>query len=127
MNLETKYAEAIIRLLEEAQDVGFPYVVFEIHPDMQLQPHQLDFFDTLGPALDHWEARAGFGYLPGGEENPVYYRHTDQLLEEIKQANPSTINKTDMNLNNLENLKEEVKELRFSDKLLPQMEQNMQK
>ena len=33
----------------------------------------------------------------------------------------------DMNLNNLENLKDEVKELRFSDKLLPQMEQNMQK
>jgi len=33
----------------------------------------------------------------------------------------------DMNLNNLQNLKDEVKELRFSDKLLPQMEQNMQK
>ena len=127
MNLETNHAQAIISLLEDAQDIGLSYVVFEIRPDMELKPHQLDFFDTLGAALDHWEARVDFGYLPGGEEHPVYYQLTDKLLDEIKQANPLTINKTEMNLNNLENLKEEVKELRFNDKLLAQMEQNMQK
>ncbi|WP_259070341.1 hypothetical protein HDF24_14640 [Mucilaginibacter sp. X4EP1] len=126
MYLETNYAEAIIGMLEDAQDAGFSYVVFTIDPDRELQPNQLDFFDTLGAALDHWERRAGLDYSGAGEQ-PVYYRHIEQLLEEIKQGNPLTINKQEMNLNNLENLKEEVKELRFNDKLLPQMEQNMQK
>ncbi|MDO3641512.1 hypothetical protein [Mucilaginibacter sp. L3T2-6] len=125
MNLETRHAQAIISLLEDAQDVGLSYVVFEIRQEMALQPHQLDFFDTLGAALDHWEAKAGFGYLPGVEEYPVYYRHTDQLLEEIKQANLLTINKHEMNLNNLEDLKKEVKDLGFNPKVADELEKNM--
>lgn len=124
MYLETKYAQAIISMLEDAQDAGFSYVVFKIDPDMQLQPHQLDFFDTMGEALDHWERRAGLDYSGAGEQ-PVYYRHIDRLLEEIKQANPLTINKQEMNLNNLQDLKNEVRDLGFNPKVAEELEPNM--
>lgn len=124
MYLETKHAQAIISMLEDAQDVGLSYVVIGTNPDMQLQPHQLDFFDTLGEALDHWERRAGLDYSGAGEQ-PVYYRHVDQLLEEIKQANPLTIKKQEMNLNNLQDLRGEVRDLGFSTKVAEELEPNM--
>jgi len=128
MQLETKYAEKIITLLEDAQDVGLAHVVFELRPqDMELQPHQLSFFEKLGEALDYLDNAAGNNFLPGDADYPIYYRHADQLLEEIKQANLLTINKIDMNLNNLENLKEELKALAFKDKVISEMEKNMEK
>jgi len=128
MYLETKYAEKIISLLEDAQDVGLPHVVFELRPqDMELQPHQLNLFEKLGEALDYLDSALGNNYLPGDADHPIYYRHADQLLEEIKHANLLTINKIDMNLNNLENLKEELKTLRFKDKTISEMQQNMEK
>ncbi|WP_258135734.1 hypothetical protein [Mucilaginibacter phenanthrenivorans] len=124
MRLETKYAEVIIGLLEDAQDVGLPHVVLELRPqDMELQPHQLSLFETLGEALDYLD---GAHYLSGDAEFPVYYRHADQLLEEIKKSNPLTIKKADMNRNNLENLKEEMKALGFKDKLIAEMQQKME-
>lgn len=127
MNLETSYAAAIVRMLQDAQDVGLPYAVFEMRPsDMELQPHQFALFDTLGAALDHWEARAGLGYLPGGEEYPVYYRHVDQLIEEINQVNNLTKQEV-MNYNNLENMKEQMQVLRFSKKAIEETQQNMEK
>lgn len=128
MNLETKHAQAIISMLEDAQDAGLPYVVFELRPmEFELQPYQFDFFDTYGAALDHWELKAGHNALPGGEEFPVYYRHVELLLKEIKVANSLTINKTDMNRNNLENLKEELKKLGFKGKTIEEMEKQMEK
>lgn len=128
MRLETKHAHVIIAMLEDAQDVGLNHVVFELRPtDMDLQPHQLNLFDTIGEALDYLEAKSGFGYLPGGsDEYPVYYRHVDQLLEELKQANSLT-NHQDMNRNNLENLKEELKKLGFNDKVAAEMEKQIEK
>jgi len=128
MQLETKYAEKIISLLEDAQDVGLPHVVLELRPqDMELQPHHLSLFENLGEALDYLDSAAGNNYLPGDADYPVYYRHADELLKEIKQANLLTINKIDMNLNNLENLKEELKRLGFKDKVITEMEKNMEK
>ncbi|MBB6108674.1 hypothetical protein SAMN05421821_10291 [Mucilaginibacter lappiensis] len=127
MNLETSYAAAIIRMLQDAQDVGLPYAVFEMRPaDMELQPHQFDFFETLGAALDHWEAKAGFSYLPGEAEHPVYYRQVDQLIEELNQVNQLTKQEV-MNYNNLENLKDELTKLRFSNKTIDAMQQQMEK
>ncbi|WP_426672017.1 hypothetical protein ACPPVU_12360 [Mucilaginibacter sp. McL0603] len=128
MQLETKHAQIIIGMLEDAQDVGLNHVVFELRPtDMDLQPHQLDLFDTIGEALDYLDAKSGLGYLPGGgDEYPVYYRHVDQLLEELKQANSLT-NHQDMNRNNLENLKEELKKLGFKDKVAAEMEKQIEK
>ncbi|MEO6520978.1 MAG: hypothetical protein ABIN91_04825 [Mucilaginibacter sp.] len=125
MRLETKYAEAIISLLEDAQDVGLPHVVFELQPaDTDLQPHQLELFETAGEALDYLDAKAG--YQPrASEEYPFYYRHADQLLEELKQANPLTINNIKMNLNNLEDLKKEVRDLGFNPKVADELEKNM--
>jgi hypothetical protein len=128
MRLETKYAETIIGILEDAQDVGLPHVVFELRPqDMELQPHQLSLFETLGEALDYLDDATGNNYLPGDADHPIYYRHADQLLEELKRSNPLTINNTDMNLNNLEDLKEQMKALGFKDKLIAQMEELMKK
>jgi len=126
MQLETKYAERIISLLEDAQDAGLPHVVLELRQqDMELQPHHLSLFEKLGDALDYLDRAAGNNYLPGDADYPVEYWHADQLLEEIKQANLLTINKIDMNLNNLENLKEELRTLRFEDRVAAQMEEQM--
>jgi hypothetical protein len=128
MRLETRHAEKIISLLEDAQDVGLPHVVFELRPaDLDLQPHQLSLFETIGEALDYLDDVSGNNHLPGDADYPVYYRHADQLLEELKLSNPLTINKIAMNLNNLENLREEMKELRFDKKLSDQMEEMMKK
>ncbi|TWI97590.1 hypothetical protein JN11_03412 [Mucilaginibacter frigoritolerans] len=128
MKLETKYAETIISLLEDAQDVGMPHVVFELRPqDMELQPHHLRLFEKVGEALEYLDNAAGNNYLPGDADYPIYYRHVDQLLEEIKQANSLTINKIDMNRNNLENIQNEMKDLRFSKKAIDEAQQKMEK
>ncbi|WP_374949355.1 hypothetical protein [Mucilaginibacter sp.] len=126
MDLETEHAPKIIHMLEQAQSNGFPYVVFEMRPmEHQLQPHQVDFFETLDEALDVWEAKAGYGYLPGGDDHPVYYRSTGQMLAEIKEAN--LLNNNGMNRMNLENLQGEMKALKFSPALIQQMEKEMAK
>jgi hypothetical protein len=128
MRLETKYAEQLISLLEDAQDVGLPHVVFELRPmDMDLQPHQLSLFETIGEALEYLDNAAGNNYLPGDADYPIYYRHADRLLEEIKRANSLTINNIDMNRNNLENLKEELKRLGFKEKVAADMEKQIEK
>ena len=128
MQLETKYAEKIITLLEDAQDVGLAHIVFELRPqDMELQPHQLSLFEKLGEALEYLDNAAGNNYLPGDADYPIYYRHVDQLLEEIKQSNSLTINIIDMNRNNLENIQNEMKDLRFSKKAIDEAKQKMEK
>jgi hypothetical protein len=113
MYLETSYAPAIISQLEDAQDIGLSWVVLEPRPmELELQPHQISFFDTMGEALDYWETVADQRYLPGDNEFPIYYKQVDQLLDEIKQANH--LNEKTMNRNNLETLKEEMKALGFN-------------
>ena len=91
MYLETRYAREVVSVLEDAQDVGITYVVFSLYPmDRSLAPNDLDFFDTYGEALDHWERKAGSGYLPAEVDHPVHCMAIDQLLQEIKQANSLT-------------------------------------
>ncbi len=127
MQLETKYAAQLISLLEDAQDVGMPHVVVQFRPqEMQLQPDHLSLFGTVGEALDYLD-RMDTDYLPVDADYLIYYQHSDQLLEEIKQSNLLTINQIDMNLNNRDNLREEMKALGFSKKLIAEMEKNMEK
>lgn len=136
MNLETPYAAAIITMLEEAQDVGFSYVVWSegIMSGWPLIPADLSFFDTYGSAQAYWQDQTLFDDTPAWEDQPVYqFRSIEDLLEAIKQANQydpaisNQLNDIDMNLNNLQNLQSEVRELCFNEKLLPEMEANMQK
>lgn len=94
MRLETKYADQIISLLEDAQDVGLSHVVLEPRPsDTELWPSQLTLFETRDQALDYLDRAAGNNYLPGDADHPVYYRPAERLLKEIKQANSLTIKK----------------------------------
>lgn len=45
MHLATKHAQEIIGILEDAQDVGFTYVAFELRPEvMDLRPQHIGFF-----------------------------------------------------------------------------------
>lgn len=127
MYLETKHAQSIISMLEDAQDVGMSYVVFPLYPaERGLAPNDLDFFDTHGSALDHWEQAAGLtGYSLIEADHPVHCMTVEQLLEDIKHANPLTINRKEMNLNNLQDLKNEVKDLGFSPKVADELEPNM--
>jgi len=138
MNLETKYASEIIRMLEIERDNGSEYAVVEMHPmDMALQPHQISFYATLNEALD---AKTDYSYLPGIDESTVYYRPVEKMLEELKQANSISdltplirtevasdnyLNSKKMNLNNLQDLKKEVNELGFSAKVADELEKNM--
>jgi len=127
MYLETKYAQEIVNILEDAQDVGMPYVVFSLYPtERGLAPNDLNFFDTYGAALDHWERAAGLGYNPAEVDHPVHCMEVDQLLIDIKEANSLT-KQNDMNYNNLENLKDELNKLGFGKKVAEDMEKQMEK
>jgi len=127
MYLETKYAHEVVSVLEDAQDVGMTYVVFSLYPaERGIAPNDLDFFDTYGEALDHWERTAGSGYTPAEVDHPVHCMAIDQLLQEIKQAN--SLNKTkDMNFNNLQNLQDELARLGFGKQVADDMRKQMEK
>jgi hypothetical protein len=129
MQLETKYAPLIKDVLEDAQDVGFKYVAFESQPVVRdLEPRHIYFFDKAGEAIVYTTAANQRLEPPGpGIAYPVRYMTIEQMLSEIKKANPLTINKIDMNRNNLENLKEELKKLGFKDKVIGEMEKQIEK
>jgi hypothetical protein len=120
--VQSTFANEVIGQLEDAQDVGFSYVVFELYEDQRtMQPHHFQVFDTYGAALEHRQLKAA-----GQDERTVHCWPIDRLLEALQ--NPNSLNNTAaMNLNNLQNLKDEVKDLRFHDKVVPEMEANMQK
>lgn len=128
MQLETSYSGEIIAMLEDAQDVGINHVVFPLVPTVsELKPQHFVFFDTLGYAMAYLESKAPCYLPPGpGQIHEIHYRHIDQLLEEIKQANSLKKGK-DMNYNNLENLKEELSKLGFGKQLAENMQKQMEK
>ncbi len=140
--LETDHAPEIIRILEKERGNGAQYVVLEImHPmDAQLKPNDLDFFKTLDEALDYLDEKEDYEYGFGRDEHPLYYQPIDKFLEEIRQANSLTaltppvrtdvasdnqLNSKTMNLNNLQDLKKEVRELGFNPKVADELEKNM--
>ncbi len=127
MSLETSYAETIIRLVENARDNGYPHLVVELQPtEMCLQPNQVSSFSTIDEAMDDLDAKLGHRDLPGsGPEYSIYYQHADEFLKDLKQSNLLTIKHSIMNLNNLENLKTEMKNLGFSKELQEKMEEHM--
>lgn len=127
MLLETRYAAIIIALVENARDAGRAHVVVELLPlDTCLQPYQINSFFSIDEALDNLDVKIGYRDLPdGGAEHPIYYQHADDFLKAIKEANPLNIKNNSMNLNNLENLKNEMKSLGFSKELQEKMEENM--
>jgi hypothetical protein len=127
MRLETPHAEAIISMLEEAQDIGLPYAFWEEgYMTRALNSSDFSFFDTYGAARRHWEDQTLFGDFPAWDNQPVFYfRQVDELLEDIKQANGLT-NQSDMNYNNLENLKEELSRLGFGKKVQEDMQKQME-
>lgn len=87
-NFETRHAGALIESLENALAAGLKYVVFELQPmETAMHPAQLSYYDDEEEATDDWELKTTGGYLPGDNYNPVYYRQTDQLLDEIRRAN----------------------------------------
>jgi hypothetical protein len=113
--------QSIIDMLEDAQDVGMTYVVFG--PEVE----QLYFFDRAGDAMGFAAATNRQGQLPWSDVSlPLQYMTIEQMLSELKKANPLTINKIDMNRNNLENLKDEMRALGVKEKLIAQMEKNME-
>lgn len=115
-------------MLEDAQDVGLPHVVFVFRPhDFQLRPEHFVFFEKAGEAFAYLESKAEF-YEPRGPglTHDIHYRHIDQLLEEIKQANSFTKNEF-MNYNNLENLKDELSKLGFGKKVQEDMQKQMER
>jgi hypothetical protein len=128
MQLETKHAQEIIGVLEDAEDVGLKYVAFELRPEvMDLRLQHIYYFEKAGHAIDYVNSKNQHYQSPGpGIGYPVRYMTIEQMLSEIKKANPLTINKIDMNRNNLENLKEELKKLGFKDKVAGEMEKQIE-
>lgn len=120
MKLETEHAQAITGMLEDAQDVGLAYVVFG--PAIE----QLYFFDRAGDAMEFTAATNRQGQLPWSDISlPLQYMTIEQMLYELQKENPLTINRQEMNLNNLKDLKNEVKDLGFSPKVAEELEPNM--
>lgn len=127
MNLETKYAREIFRLLKSAERAGLHYVVLEMHPmEFQLQPNQMSFYANHDDAIDHWEREVGFSYLPGDIDHPIYCLPIQDLSDRICEQN-NLLNENTMNRNNLENLRNEMRMLKFDEKLIQEMEKEMEK
>ncbi len=129
MYLETKYAQVIVGMLEDAQDIGMCHVVLQLQgKERGLEPNDILFFDTAGAALEYLDDIDDRNhYLPGDTEFPVYYMHVDRLLEGIKEQNQLIINEVGMNYNNLENLKGELTKLGFGKKVIEEMQKQMEK
>ncbi|MES2277291.1 MAG: hypothetical protein V4592_14785 [Bacteroidota bacterium] len=114
--------QSIIGMLEDAQDVGMTYVVFG--PKVE----QLYFFDRAGDAMEFTAATNRQGQLPWSAVSlPLQYMTIEQMLSELQKANPLTINEIEMNRNNAENIREEMKNLRFSQKAIDEAQQKMEK
>jgi hypothetical protein len=114
--------QSIIGMLEDAQDVGMTYVVFG--PEIE----QLYFFDRAGDAMEFTAATNRQGQLPWSDVSlPLQYMTIEQMLSELQKANPLTINEIEMNRNNAENIREEMKNLRFSRKAIDEAQQKMEK
>jgi hypothetical protein len=114
--------QSIIGMLEDAQEFGMTFVV------LGRVVLLFYFFDWAGGA---WACAAPpdrQGQLPWSDVSlPLQYMTIEQVLSELKKANPLTINKIDMNRNNLENLQEELKKLGFKDKVAVEMEKQIEK
>ncbi|XHR95561.1 hypothetical protein ACFJIV_02315 [Mucilaginibacter sp. UC70_90] len=128
MNLKTPHAEAIISMLEDAQDIGMGYTVWsEGIMNWALNPSDFNFFDTYGAARAYLEQQNVFNDdITPWDDDVYYFRPVETLLEEIKQINGLTKEK-DMNRNNAENIREEMKNLRFSQKAVDEAQQKMEK
>jgi hypothetical protein len=114
--------QSIIGMLEDAQDVGMTYVVFGP------QVEELYFFDRAGDAMEFTAATNRQGQLPWSDISlPLQYMTIEQMLSELQKANPLTINEIEMNRNNAENIREEMKNLRFSQKAIDEAQQKMEK
>jgi hypothetical protein len=114
--------QSMIGMLEDAQDVGMTYVVFG--PEVE----QLYFFDRAGDAMEFTAATNRQGQLPWSDISlPLQYMTIEQMLSELQKANPLTINEIEMNRNNAENIREEMKNLRFSQKAIDEAQQKMEK
>jgi hypothetical protein len=114
--------QSMISMLEDAQDVGMTYVVFG--PEVE----QLYFFDRAGDAIEFVAATNRQGQLPWSDVSlPLQYLTIEQMLSELQKADPLTINEIEMNRNNAENIREEMKNLRFSQKAIDEAQQKMEK
>jgi hypothetical protein len=140
----------IAQTLKEVYDgsVGFYELAFPIprhEQDHLLLEFQFEFypaekFELLGVAACIWSERLNQFRRPLAERENIWQvfeglptiekvlNAFEQQQEELRFAPQSlTLKSIDMNLNNLENLKEELKMLHFDDKVAAQMEENMLK
>lgn len=114
--------------LEQQRDTGQEWVVYDTDNPIGTK-YDLNCFPDEGEALDfareyqqifNWHETVPIGDLLAD------LKRLEQVTEKaIVNHTDLTLNKNDMNLNNLENLKEEMKALGFRDKLIEKMEENM--
>lgn len=116
--------------LEQQAGIGHEWVVYDTDNPISTK-YELRCFSDEGEALAF--AREYQQIFNWHEAVPISDLLSDlKKLERIAEKalghnNDLTLNKKDMNLNNLENLKEEMKALGFKDKLINQMEEQMKK
>lgn len=123
-------ARELREYLEQQRDIGQGWVVYDTDNPINTK-YELHCF--------HGEEEA-FGFAR--EYQQIFNWHeavpTSDLISNLKQLEEAiekafrnktnlTLNKNDMNLNNLENLKEEMKALGFKEKLIEEMEKRMEK
>lgn len=123
-------ASELREYLEQQRDVGQEWVVYDTDNPINTK-HDLHCFFDEGESLSfareyqqifNWHEAVPIGDLLSN------LKQLEQVTEKTVRNNTDlTLNKNDMNLNNLENLKEEMKALGFKEKLIEEMEQKMEK
>ncbi len=123
-------AEELREYLEQQQDQGYGWVVYDTDNPISTK-YDLQFFREREEAFDFAkEYQQIFNWheaVPTGDLL-FNFKELEQSTEKaVRNSTSLTLNNNNMNLNNLENLKEEMKALGFKEKLIEEMEQKMEK
>ena len=126
----SEIARELREYLEQQRDIGHDWVVYNTDNPIGTK-YDLNCFPEEEEALSfareyqqifNWHEAVPIGDLLSD------LKKLEQVIEKTIGNNTDlTLNKNDMNLNNLENLREEMKNLGFRDKLIEKMEENMRK
>lgn len=127
MFLKSSFAEEIISVLEDAQDVGLNHVVFAVGLSVELKPQHIAFFSDKDKALKYWKSKEPYYQTSGlGQDPEIWHRPIDLLKAELIDVNHLKTQEF-MNRNNWENMENEMKQLRFNPQTIEQVRQKMEK
>lgn len=116
--------------LKQQRDLGYKWVIYDTDNPIRTK-YELQFFkeqqEASNSAKEYQQIFNWHEAVPLDELLSNLARLDQITVKSVRNKTDITINKKDMNLNNLENLKEEMKALGFKEKLIEDMAKKVEK